>query len=150
MPTPLGNAPVIRAADGDAAIAAAIEAQVPGRALDQIFYRDAALFERDMERIFMRHWLCAGHESSLAKPGDYLLYELGAESVIVIRAEDGHLRALVNVCRHRGSRICKEATGDVKFLVCPYHAWSYGLDGLLRAALHMPEGVHTASYGRKD
>jgi len=64
-----------------------------------------------MQRMLLRHWFCAGHASSVPRAGDYLLVDLGAESVIIVRTSSGELRALLNVCRHRGSRICSARTG---------------------------------------
>ncbi len=138
-------------ADGslDARIKALIAQHPAGRALDQAFYSDPDIFERDVERMLMRHWVCAGHESSAPNPGDYFLIELASESVIIVRGEDGRLCALVNVCRHRGSRLCAARSGNTRMFVCPYHAWSYGLDGGLRAARHMPEDFDTSAHGLK-
>jgi phenylpropionate dioxygenase-like ring-hydroxylating dioxygenase large terminal subunit len=127
-----------------------IAQQPRGHSLRREFYTKEAIFARDVERIFMRHWLCAGHESSAPKPGDYFLYEMGPESVIIIRGQDRKLRALVNVCRHRGSRVCLEKSGSIKVFVCPYHAWSYNLDGSLRAARHMPAEFDGTSHGLKQ
>ena len=133
----------------EAGIAALIAAQPAGKSLKQTFYADPAIFRRDVERVLMRHWLCVGHESSLPAPGDFTLVEYATESAIIARGEDGELRALVNVCRHRGSRVCQQESGNAKFFVCPYHGWAYGLDGTLRAARHMPEGFDFASHGLK-
>ena len=131
-------------------VAALIADQPTVHSLAQPFYRDVSVFDRDIERIFMRHWLCVGHASVLPRRGDFLLVEIAAESVIVVRGEDDRLRALVNVCRHRGSRICTEATGNAGSLVCPYHGWTYGLDGALLAARHMPAGFDLASHRLKE
>ncbi len=120
-----------------------------GRALDQGFYAREDVFARDME-LLLAGWTCVGHESEIAEAGDYLLAELERESAIVIRGEDGVPRALANVCRHRGSRVCVEARGSVALLTCPYHAWSYHLDGRLRAAREMPEGFDPAAHGLKS
>ena len=128
-------------------IAALIAAQEPGRGLAGDFYNDPAIYARDLERIFERHWMCAGHASSIPQPGDYLTVEVGAESVIIARARDGALGAMLNVCRHRGSELCAEAFGHTDFFVCPYHAWTYGLDGRLAAARLMPPGFDLASHG---
>ena len=130
--------------------APAITRQPNGRGLDRTFYLDPEIFERDLERIFRRHWLCAGHASSAPNPGDYFLLEVGGRvSVIIVRGRDGELRALLNVCRHRGSELCTEATGHTEFFVCPYHAWTYGLDGSLVAARHMEKDFPLAAYGLK-
>jgi Rieske 2Fe-2S family protein len=122
----------------------------PGYSLPQAFYDDPELFRRDMERFVMRHWVCVGHVSRVPKPGDYFLYEAAGESVIVVRGQDNALRALVNVCRHRGSRVCREKDGNAKVFICPYHAWAYNLDGTLRAARHMPEDFDGSTYGLKS
>jgi len=113
----------------------------PGHALPRELYTDAAVFERDLDRVLLRHWFCAGHASAIARPGDYLLVEMGPESLIVVRNAAGEVRALLNVCRHRGSRLCTERSGQAPAgrFTCPYHAWSYDLDGRLKAAAQMPE-----------
>jgi len=134
---------------GSADIAALIAEQPAGHSLAQPFYRDPRIFERDIERIFMRHWLCAGHASALPRRGDYFLLEISLESVIVVRGEDDQLRALVNVCRHRGSRVCRES-GNASSFACPYHGWTYGLDGRLLAARHMPPEFDLGSHGLKQ
>ena len=88
------------------AVAALIRRHSPGHALEREFYTDPEIFERDMERMLLRHWFCAAHVSSVPRAGDFLVVELGSESVIVVRTQLGEIKALVNVCRHRGSRIC--------------------------------------------
>ena len=133
----------------DQAVTEAIAAQRPGHALSQEFYADPAIFERDMTEFVLKHWHCAGHASMVAEPGDFFTFRLGAESVIVVRGADREIRALVNVCRHRGSRVCTEAQGRAQGLsfACPYHAWTYGLDGSLRAARQMPEDFDKSQHG---
>ena len=100
-----------------------------GYSLPREYYTDPAIFEQDLERILLRHWFCAGHVSSVPNSGDYFLVELGNESVIVCRAADGEVHALLNVCRHRGSRVCVTRSGTATGggFTCPYHAWSYAL-----------------------
>ena len=118
----------------------------PGHALAQGFYLRDDIFVRDMA-LLLNRWTCVGHVSEVAEAGDWITAELGAESAIIVRADDGILRALANVCRHRGSRICVDARGSAAVLVCPYHAWSYHLDGRLRAAREMPAGFDPAAHG---
>jgi len=120
----------------------------PGFSLPQGFYLDPAVFARDLD-LLAAHWTFAAHVSELRGAGDWITVELDPESAIVIRGEDGELRAFANVCRHRGSRICVEARGRSAFLTCPYHAWSYELDGRLRRAREMPEGFDSQNYGLK-
>jgi phenylpropionate dioxygenase-like ring-hydroxylating dioxygenase large terminal subunit len=134
----------------DGRIAGLVAAQPQGRPLAQTFYSDAEIFQRDLDRMLLRRWLCAGHVSSVPNIGDFFLLEIAAESAIVIRGEDGELRALVNVCRHRGSRVCREHSGNTRVLICPYHAWTYGIDGRLRAARHMTEPFDKSEHGLKE
>ena len=126
-----------------------IAAHRPGHALDRGFYLRDDIFERDMEMLLVR-WTCVGHASAVRNPGDYLTAPLGDESVIVVRGDDGILRALNNVCRHRGSRVCVEAEGSAAMLTCPYHAWTYHLDGRLRRAREMPADFDPAAWPLKS
>ena len=110
-----------------------------GHALPGDVYRDPQLYEKEIATIFLRAWLCVGHHSQIPASGDFFLFEIAGESVILVRGAEGQINALLNVCRHRGSRICDEA-GHAMRLTCRYHGWSYGLDGSLRTAAHMREG----------
>jgi Rieske 2Fe-2S family protein len=114
------------------------------------FFTSDAVWREEQERIFRRRWLYAGHVSQLPKPGSYFLFEVAGESVIVLRGDDGLVRAHHNLCRHRGSRLCLEARGELgKAIQCPYHAWTYELDGALRAApnMHDVEGFRREDHG---
>ena len=103
-------------------------------------FTDREVFEWEVENLFADGWICLGHISQVNEKGKYLMREIGNDSVVVIGGEDGEPRAFLNVCRHRGARIVEESEGQVnKRLRCPYHAWSYGLDGKLVAAPHMDE-----------
>ncbi|MEJ0071229.1 MAG: Rieske (2Fe-2S) protein [Pseudomonadota bacterium] len=93
-------------------------------------YTSEAVYQRELERIFRRNWICLGHASQAAEPGDYFPFELAAVPLIIARDQAGKLHAFVNQCRHRGSRIVEER-GHGRFLKCPYHAWAYTLDGKL-------------------
>ena len=107
------------------------------------------VFRAERERIFYKSWLLVGHVSQLDAPGAYFLFELDDESVIVLRDGAGDVRAFHNHCRHRGSRLCREASGAFGATIqCPYHAWTYGLDGALRAVPAMMEvpGFKTSDY----
>ncbi len=104
-------------------------------------FTDPAVLDWEVENVFCDGWICLGHISQVDEPGKFLMREIGRESVVVIGGEDGRPRAFHNVCRHRGARIVTEEAGKVnRRLRCPYHAWSYDLDGALRAAPHM-DGV---------
>ena len=128
---------------------ALIDRQKPWFALEQAFYKDPEIYDREVDRILLKTWLYAGHVSEVAEKGDYMLVEFAGESVIVIRAGDEEVYALVNVCRHRGSRICFDKKGNEKRLTCRYHGWTYGLDGVLRAAAQMPESFDKSGLGLK-
>jgi phenylpropionate dioxygenase-like ring-hydroxylating dioxygenase large terminal subunit len=108
-------------------------------ALPQAFYRDPDIYRRDIEQIFLKSWLYAGHQSEIPKVGDWFLFEFDEESVIIVRSAENEINALLNVCRHRGSRVCVESSGCSKRLTCRYHGWTYDLEGQLRAAAHMGE-----------
>jgi phenylpropionate dioxygenase-like ring-hydroxylating dioxygenase large terminal subunit len=134
-----------------AELTALIRRHRPGHALAREFYTDPAIFECDMRSMLLKHWFCAGHVSSISRTGEYLVVELGSESVIIVRAPSGEVRALLNVCRHRGSRVCSGRAGKAPAarLTCPYHAWTYDLDGNLLTARQMPESFRHTGMGLK-
>ncbi|HTV94547.1 MAG TPA: aromatic ring-hydroxylating dioxygenase subunit alpha [Steroidobacteraceae bacterium] len=123
----------------------------PGHALAREFYTDPAIFEHDLERMLFKHWFCAGHASGIPRSGDYRVVGLGAESVILVRGADGAVRALLNVCRHRGSRLCADESGRAAAgrLTCPYHAWTYDLEGNLLSDRQMGESFRREDFGLK-
>jgi len=100
-------------------------------ALPAWVYNHATLTRLELERILRPSWQIACHTSSIPKPGDYITLDLGSDSILVVRDREGHIRAHHNVCRHRGARLLDGAGHCVGPLVCPYHGWSYGLDGAL-------------------
>jgi Rieske 2Fe-2S family protein len=111
------------------------------------YYTDPEIFRRELETFFCGMWVCAGREEQVANPGDYFLSEVAGESIIVTRDSGGALRAFYNVCRHRGTRMCREQQGKfVARIQCPYHGWTYGLDGGLLGTPHMDE----ATFRRED
>jgi len=111
-------------------------------------YTDQAWFAREMEHIFATMWIAAGRTEELSSPGQFVRRDVAGASILVVRAADGVIRAFHNVCRHRGTRLCTEARGLVSSIQCPYHAWTYGLDGRLLAAPQMDEvdGFDRADY----
>jgi Rieske 2Fe-2S family protein len=120
-------------------------ATLPGRS-----YTDPDVFAREREAIFEGHWFCAARGADLADPGQFQVVQVGRESVLIIRHHDGGLRGFLNVCRHRGSRLCVEETGQVKrTLRCGYHAWTYDLGGRLVAAPNLATmaGIDRGRYG---
>ena len=116
----------------------------PNSPLPGAFYADAEIFAVDLERIFRRRWLFAGPACSIPNPGDWFTWTLGNDSIVVLRDERGAIQAFHNVCRHRGSRLCTSETGHSGRLVCPYHAWTYGLDGRLMMNTEKEFGVDRA------
>ena len=117
-----------------------------GIGIPRELYLSQELFAHEMTEIFGHSWLYAGHESQLAKPGQYVTVECGAESVIVARGADGGLSAFSNVCRHRGARLVDPGCGAKQRFVCPYHQWTYRLDGTLQGAPRMPDSFDPAQY----
>jgi phenylpropionate dioxygenase-like ring-hydroxylating dioxygenase large terminal subunit len=95
-------------------------------------YTDPGLFEAELEHIFHRGWVYVGHTSEVATPGAFKTTRLGRRPILLSRDEAGALHVLLNVCRHRGAAVCREAAGEAASFQCPYHGWVYGLDGQLR------------------
>ncbi|WP_321896555.1 aromatic ring-hydroxylating oxygenase subunit alpha [Burkholderia cepacia] len=119
---------------------------VPGRTLPQPFYKDNEVFAADMALIWERHWLFAGLSCEIKRPGDWFTLMVGETSIVVVRDRDGAIRAFYNTCRHRGSRICAGERGSSRMLACPYHQWTYGLDGRLAFAGNMGESFDPAQH----
>ena len=115
--------------------------------LPRAFYTSPEVFKADMDRVWRRHWLYAGHACQIPQPGDWMTWAIGFDSVILARGKDGELRAFHNTCRHRGARVCREEQGHGRAFVCPYHAWTYDLDGRLKTATEREFGVHQSKLG---
>jgi phenylpropionate dioxygenase-like ring-hydroxylating dioxygenase large terminal subunit len=92
-------------------------------------FRDPAVYDRELQRIFTRTWLYIGHESQLRNPGDYITNLMGEDPVIATRDAAGELHVLLNSCRHRGMTVCASDQGNAKFFRCPYHGWTYSSTG---------------------
>ncbi len=118
-----------------------------GSTLPAAWYTDASVFEAEKARIFNRSWQYAGHLAQVASPGDFFTAALGDVPVIVVRGDDGALRALANVCRHRGSEVVLDCAGSRRTLQCHYHGWTYNLDGSLRAA---PRSAEQESFAAAE
>ena len=123
----------------------------PGFAIDPYFYRSHVTYQWELEQVIYKSWIYAGHVSQIPNKGDYFLFEIGEDSVIVSRDGNGIVCALHNICRHRGARVCKEKNGNSKSFVCPYHGWVYDIDGTLKVARDMEslEGFCRDDYGLK-
>ena len=122
----------------------------PGHALQRPFYTDPEIFQRDLETVFHREWLFAIPACEIPKAGDFVTHQVGAYALILVRGGDGEIRAFHNSCRHRGSVLCKAAKGNNPKLVCPYHQWTYELDGRLLWARDMGPGFDPAQHGLKS
>ncbi|EFM57041.1 aromatic ring-hydroxylating oxygenase subunit alpha [Brucella inopinata] len=121
----------------------------PNFSLEQKFYTDPDYYKLDLENIFYKDWLFVGHDCELPKTGSYMTVQIGAYPVIVVRDAQGGIRAFHNSCRHRGSRICSAEKGTAAKLVCPYHQWTYELDGRLLFARQVGPDFKPADYGLK-
>lgn len=107
------------------------------------------VYRSEMERIFDRSWIYLGHESEIPEPGDYVTRQLGSAPVIVIRMQDGGVRALLNSCRHRGVKLCRSEAGRAENFICPYHGWTYEADGRLMTTTfdeHFPDGTDFSQF----
>ena len=108
------------------------------RAMPPSVYTSTEFLDRELSDIFSKEWICVGRSGRLSNPGDYVTFDLAGQPVVVIRDREGQMRAFSNVCLHRMSTLV-EGCGNKRLLVCPYHAWTYGLDGKLRGAPFMTE-----------
>lgn len=124
-----------------------IACQKPGWSLEQRFYTDPEIYALELEHIVYRSWILAGHESQLPETGDFRVLNCANESAIIVRNQQGDIRAFANVCRHRGSIVCLEKKGNRRKFECPYHGWMYDTDGSLLAARSMPDGFDKSNYG---
>ena len=138
-------------ASGKEVLRAALASYRPGYSLPQAFYKDPTIFQMDMRHYVLAHWHCVGHTSMVREPGDFFTVDIAGESLIIVRGEDQQIHCLVNVCRHRGSRVCLEHEGKARGgnFVCPYHAWTYDTTGALQRARVTPEGFDREKYGLK-
>jgi Rieske 2Fe-2S family protein len=130
-------------------IGALVARRRPGYGLEQPFFLSQEIFDLDMEVIFGRHWIFIGVEADVPQPGDTMVVDVGRTTVLVLRDEAGTVRAVNNVCRHRGARLVHDYKASVGNLVCRYHQWTYGLDGALQYAEHMGEGFDKSCLGLK-
>jgi len=102
------------------------------RTLASAYYLSTDVFSAEQSRIWENQWLCVGRIADWSKPGDFQVLTVGRESVIVLRDQQGNFQSYFNLCRHRGTRLCETDSGSLrKTIQCPYHAWTYGLDGKL-------------------
>lgn len=118
-----------------------------GYGLPQRFYLEPELYPLELDAIWRRGWLFAGHACEIPAPGDYFTFDFDTDSVIVVRQPTGEIGAFHNVCRHRGSVIVAEPRGSRRSFVCPYHQWTYDLDGSLQQCRKMPAEIDRSALG---
>lgn len=123
-----------------------ISAYIPGFSLAQPFYTNEDVLHAEWQSIFKKHWLYAGNTAQIPKAGDYFLYHLHKDSIIIIRGSNGEVFAHYNTCRHRGSAICLQNKGNAPKLICPYHQWVFDKDGRLLNARMMPDDFCKENY----
>jgi Rieske 2Fe-2S family protein len=120
----------------------------PGaRTLPQRYFVSPEIFAEEQDKIFSRRWMLVGHQSQIGEAGDYFTAEIAEESLIIVRDKHRAIHGFYNVCRHRGSRLIEDRNGECAAIQCPYHAWTYGLDGGLLGAPHMDE---TPGFNKDD
>ncbi|MCC6196976.1 MAG: aromatic ring-hydroxylating dioxygenase subunit alpha [Burkholderiales bacterium] len=136
-----------------AAIPADLEALLAtrrdGHGMPRAVYHTPALYDAEIERVWHAGWLFAGFTFEVPNPGDYLTLSVGGTSVLVMRDDAGSIRAFHNVCRHRGTLLCRADAGHVRAIVCPYHSWTYSRQGDLVNCHGMHEGVDKSKLGLK-
>ena len=133
----------------DSDVLSALMRRAPAHSLAQELYCDPGVFRADMAHIWYRDWLFAIPACEIPKPGAYVVHEVGAYSVVIVRGNDGAIRAFHNTCRHRGSVLCRTKSGTNPRLVCPYHQWTYELDGRLLWARDMGPDFDASRHGLK-
>src|SRR5437773_1672783 len=118
------------------------------KTLAQQYFVSPEVFAEEQDRIFSKQWVLVGHQNQLAEPGDYLVAEVASESLIIVRDKGGEVHGFYNVCCHRGTGLREDRNGHLSAIQCPYHAWTYGLDGRLIGAPHMDAvpGFDKADY----
>ena len=115
--------------------------------LPRQYYTDPQFYRTELDRFYFQRWICAGRIDQVTAPGDFFVRTIGDESLVITRDAGGGVRALFNVCRHRGTRICEQPEGHfVERIQCPYHAWTYDLSGKLLAAPHMAPDFRREDY----
>ena len=115
-----------------------------------IFYSDERIYRAELDAIWRKGWLFAGHSCEIKSPGDYFTLNVDGDSLIIVRNDDGAAKALWNVCRHRGTELCDEGSGRVGRIVCPYHQWTFARDGRLLSCRGMQEQIDKSELGLRE
>lgn len=127
-----------------------LENHRPGYSLEQPFYTNQSIFNYEWQHIWQKNWLFAGNTAQIPKPGDYFIYQLQKDAVIIIRGNNGEVFAHYNTCTHRGSAICLHEKGNAAKLICPYHQWVFDKDGTLLNARLMPDDFCKEEYNLRS
>ncbi len=128
-------------------VANLISSYKQGFSLPGEFYSDELLYRAEMQRIWRKGWLFAGHSCEIPGPGDYFTLNVDGDSLIILRDDDNRINAFWNVCRHRGTELCDQGSGHLGRIVCPYHQWTYGRDGSLLSCRGMQEDIDKGELG---
>jgi phenylpropionate dioxygenase-like ring-hydroxylating dioxygenase large terminal subunit len=118
-----------------------------GGLINRRIFADRDIYELERERLFARCWLYLGHESEVPNPGDFITTYMGEEPVILWRDSNGRLGAFLNLCRHRGNRVCRADRGNAKLFICSYHGWTYSSEGKL---VRVPMGEAFRTLDRRQ
>ena len=117
------------------------------RGLPRELYVNPTIFDIELQAVYGRHWLLAGHVSELSAAGDYILLSVGTQSLVIVRQSSGAVKTLHNMCRHRGAPLCDDEHGNKSKFICRYHGWTFALDGSLANAPRMFEGFDKSKFG---
>jgi Rieske 2Fe-2S family protein len=118
-----------------------------GYGLPRAFYQDAVVYTYELESIWRRGWVFVGHSCQIPQPGDYFTLTLDTDPLLIIRGDDGQVRAFHNVCTHRGTVLCLEASGHARAIACPYHQWTFSRRGELLSCVGMQDSIDKSVLG---
>jgi len=118
-----------------------------GYGLPRTFYHDNALYEHELERVWLSGWVFAGHTCQIPQPGDFFTFMINTDSLIVMRDDEGRIQAFHNICTHRGTMLCEQEAGHVRAIVCPYHQWTFSRRGDLLSCYGMQDDIDKRELG---